>query len=220
MGPPLARAPDLRVIPGVFKPPRRFRRRGSLWSRSRRWRDGAPRGRRRDAVDATPSSRHNNRTPRRTMDIDKWLEILRASVLSSLPCFWARRLQATARAVSPRRGDAGFVPLLCAGRRRIASTAYRSLPYHWSYCCAGLQAFSCDCSVQRFGSLRGLRLLQRSHRRFSLVSYMPLATKICKKRDRAAPGSSIRCDAERLPEEQGRPASLVQQAQAARAGQP
>ena len=61
-----------------------------------------------------------------TIDIDKWDEILRASVLSSLPCFWARCLHATARAVSPRRGDAGFVPFVCVGRRRIASTAYRS----------------------------------------------------------------------------------------------
>jgi len=63
-------------------------------------------------------SRHS-RAPQ-TIDIDKWDEIFLFSVLSSLPCVRARRLQATARAVSPKRGDAGFVPLLLlAGRRRI-----------------------------------------------------------------------------------------------------
>ena len=54
-----------------------------------------------------------------TIDIDKWDEIFLASLLSSLPCVCARRLQATARAVSPKRGDAGFVPFVCVGRRRI-----------------------------------------------------------------------------------------------------
>ena len=63
-------------------------------------------------------SRHS-RAPQ-TIDIDRWDEIFLFSVLSSVPCFCARRLHATARAVSPKRGDAGFVPFVCVGRRRIS----------------------------------------------------------------------------------------------------
>ena len=87
----------------------------------------------------------------------------------------------------------------------------------------GLQAFSCDCCVRASGSstlLCGFYSDQdfRTDLGFMLVSYMPLASS---KISIAQPGSSIRCDAERLPDEQGQPASLVQQAQAAsQAAQP